>query len=163
MCAPLFSLNLATDLDLHRHIQWPTVDWRAFEGHWIFQSTLQNKKKCTEDPHVSIFPLWCAVVSVVESLRGAGLGCRCVEQEREDRWLRWRYKGLTTFCTHFYRFVFQATVSLFVCIADQNRVDRLPAVVWGGIARLHNLCVMDEYVWCLRRWLNLLSWWNVLT
>lgn len=28
-----------------------------------------------------------------------------VRGEREDRWLRWRYKGLTTFCTPFYRFV----------------------------------------------------------
>lgn len=89
--------------------------------------------------------------AAVETLRVVAsrrsLGCRCVEKEREDRWLRWRYKGLTTFCTHFYRFVAKSFVS-FCSYASKFR-HNYPRSLWWW-KRTPPYLVRNEWI-CLIR------------
>lgn len=77
---------------------WMTLDFTVCSSKsvWVIREP--------ECEHLSVLRSEPVVSSSWDFVRRS-LGCRCLEKEREDRWLRSRYKGPTTFCTPFYRFV----------------------------------------------------------
>lgn len=75
-----------------------TVEWRRILHRVLPKCLCRPRPEC-EHLFRAVLQTLCVVAYRHR------LCCRCVEKECEDRWLRWRYKGLTTFCTPFYRFV----------------------------------------------------------
>lgn len=110
------SLPLTSDghsRPLQHQIIW-TVSTRTKFTEWTekhlnvagFHSLFYQSAWVTQDLNASILS-FCAPSCSLDFVRRR-LSAQFVLQVRgggQDRWLRWRYKGLTTFCTPFYRFV----------------------------------------------------------
>lgn len=101
-----------------------TVEWRRIL-HRVLPKYLCHPRPECEHLFRAVLQTLCVVAYLHR------LCCRCVK-ECEDRWLRWRYKGLTTFCTPFYRFVVYSSfltqcmrIYTVFCGSERKKTEKL--------------------------------------